>query len=300
MAMCSIYPTGARPTAATLALPCGVGVGLKAQHYADVLAATARPAFLEVHAENYLHAGGPAHHYLAAIRRDYRLSIHGTGLSLGGPQPPPPAQLAARRALLSRYQPDQFSEHLAWTSLGGEHFNDLLPIAYTPQSLARVVNHVDAAQIALGCRILIENPATYLQFSSSSYSEPQFLFELTHRSGCGLLLDINNIVVTAANHGLNAQRYLHELPLHAVGEIHLAGHSERIDAQGQRLLIDSHDGPVQASTWDLYDEALSLTGPLPTLIEWDGNLPTWAVLHHQATLAEQRLQARAGTIHANG
>jgi len=298
--MGSNYPTGPLHSPATPALPCGVGVGLKAAHYDAVLAGSTRPAFFEIHAENYLHAGGPAHRYLTAIRAESPLSIHGVGLSLGGPAPPQPELLAARRALCRRYQPQQFSEHLAWTSLGGQHFNDLLPIAYTRQSLARVVEHVSATQDALGCRILIENPATYLQFSDSSLSEPQFLSELVGRSGCGLLLDINNIVVSAANHGLDAWKYLAELPLQAVGEIHLAGHSERVDAHGQRLLIDSHDGPVQAATWNLYRDALELTGPCPTLIEWDSNLPEWTVLLQQVELASRHLHDRTGAVHATG
>jgi uncharacterized protein (UPF0276 family) len=283
---------------ATPALPSGVGVGLKAAHYAAVHGSSPRPAFLEVHAENYLHAGGPAHRHLAAIRADHRLSIHGVGLSLGGPTPPQPAQLTARRALLRRYQPDQFSEHLAWSSLDGTHFNDLLPIAYTPQTLARVVEHVCATQDALGCRILIENPATYLRFSTSSAEEPQFLTELVQRSGCGLLLDVNNIVVSAVNNGLDAGQYLRALPLHAVGEIHLAGHAERQDSHGAALLIDSHDGPVQPRTWELFRQALTLTGRLPVLIEWDNQLPDWATLMVELRRAELEMAAIHGAQHA--
>lgn len=280
------------------ALPSGAGVCLKAVHYGAALAAGPRPAFLEVHAENYLHAGGPAHRYLTAIRREHRLSMHGVGLSLGGPEAPDPAQLAARRDLLQRYEPDQFSEHLAWTNLAGTCFNDLLPLAYTAESLERVVRHVDATQQALGRRILIENPATYLQFAQSSYSEAAFLSELVKRSGCGLLLDVNNIVVNAANHQFDAAGYLGELPLHAVGEIHLAGHSARQDAQGMPLFIDSHDGPVQAETWDLYARTLALIGPVPTLIEWDSNLPEWSALLNEAQQAERHLFAADGAQHA--
>ncbi len=298
--MASTIPGEPSRRTATPSLPSGVGVGLKAAHYTDVMGGGHEAAFLEVHAENYLHAGGPAHRYLSAIRADNRLSIHGVGLSLGGPTAPSSAQLAARRTLLQRYQPDQFSEHLAWCSLGGTHFNDLLPIDYTPHSLARVVAHVSATQEALGCRILIENPATYLQFSTSSREEPQFLGELVQRSGCGLLLDVNNIVVSAVNHGFNAAEYLRALPLHAVGEIHLAGHSAQRDSQGMALLIDSHDGPVQPPTWDLYREALALTGPLPTLIEWDSQLPDWAILVAEMQRARQQLHAMHGKRHAAG
>jgi uncharacterized protein (UPF0276 family) len=274
----------------TPALPVGAGVCLKAQHYTTVLAAPRNTAFLEVHAENYLHAGGPAHRYLEAIRADHRLSIHGVGLSLAGPTAPAPADLAARRALIDRYQPDEFSEHLAWVGLDGQYFNDLLPIAYTGDSLARVAANISATQDALGRRILIENPATYLQFASSTWSETQFLNELVTRTGCGLLLDVNNIVVCAANHDLDPLQYLRELPLHAVGEIHLAGHTARTDSAGHALLIDSHDGPVQQPTWDLYAQTLSLTGAVPTLIEWDSNLPQWSGLMQEAAQAAALLR----------
>jgi uncharacterized protein (UPF0276 family) len=298
--MRSSYPAGSSSSPAIPALPCGVGVGLKAAHYTDALTGSRRPAFLEVHAENYLHAGGPAHRHLTAIRSICRLSLHGVGLSLGGPTPPRPAQLAARRALIQRYQPDQFSEHLAWTGIGDSYFNDLLPVAYTPDTLTRVVEHVDATQNALGVRILIENPSTYLQFSQCSYSEPQFLSELVRRSGCGLLLDVNNIVVSAANHGQDARQYLQNLPLHAVGEIHLAAHRECRDSQGQALLIDSHDGPVQQPTWDLFEATLEIAGARPTLIEWDRNLPTWQELLQQADVAERYLSTCKGLHRAAG
>ena len=281
-----------RPRAAGApALPMGAGVCLKAEHYAAVLETAWRPAFLEVHAENYLCAGGPAHRYLEAIRADSRLSIHGVGLSLAGPARPDDGMLRARRALLDRYQPDEFSEHLAWTGLHGEYFNDLLPVPYTRESLDRMVVNVSAAQEALGRRILIENPATYVQFAHSTFSEAQFLHELTSRSGCGLLLDVNNIVVCAENHGFDALSALRDLPLHAVAEIHLAGHSRQIDSAGRTLLIDSHDGPVQDDTWALFDATLSLLGPVPTLIEWDSNLPEWTTLQQEAQKVEIRFDS---------
>jgi uncharacterized protein (UPF0276 family) len=268
----------------TPALPRGVGVSLKAQHYRDALAGPRGPAFFEVHAENYLHPGGPAHRWLEAIRRDHRLSIHGVGLSLGGAAPPAREALAERAALLRRYQPDVFSEHLAWSSFGGEYFNDLLPIACTPESLARVVAHVGAVQDALGRRILIENPATYLR-AGDTIPEPEFIAALVRASGCGLLLDVNNIVVSAINHGLDPLRYLEALPLDAIGEVHLAGHAMREDSTGRPICIDSHDGPVQAPTWALYRALLERTGPLPTLIEWDSNLPDYATLLAEADRA---------------
>lgn len=286
------------PSAATPALH-GAGVGLKAAHYHDALAETRRPAFLEIHAENYLHAGGPAHRYLESLRRDHALSIHGVGLSLGGPSPPAPAELATRRALADRYEANSFSEHLAWAGLPGQYLNDLLPLAYTTESLARVVRHIDAAQQALGRRILIENPATYLAFDSSTFNEPQFITEVVRRSGCGLLLDVNNIVVSSINHRFDPVQYLHALPLHAVGEIHLAGHATRTDRAGQPLAIDTHDGPVQDATWKLFGESLRTTGRQPVLIEWDAQLPAWSVLLEQAHLAEAAMDSMVdGARHA--
>jgi hypothetical protein len=275
----------------------GAGVGLKPEHYADALDCRKRPAFLEVHAENYLCAGGPAHRYLQRIRADFRLSIHGVGLSLGGAEPPDPKALAARRELVDRYQPDEFSEHLAWSSLGAEFFNDLLPLAYTRQSLDRVAAHIGILQDALRRRVLIENPATYLGLAASTMSETGFLAELVRRTGCALLLDVNNVVVSAANHGFDAMDYLGEFPFAAVAQIHLAGHAVHFDSAGHVLLIDSHDGPVQAPTWALYEKVLERTGPLPTLIEWDSALPGWPSLVAEATLAGNRLD-RCRATHA--
>jgi uncharacterized protein (UPF0276 family) len=287
-------------SAATPALP-GAGVGLKAAHYAAALAETRRPAFLEIHAENYLHAGGPAHRHLQSLRRDHALSIHGVGLSLGGPSPPAPEDLQSRRALLDRYEANRFSEHLAWSGLPGQYLNDLLPLAYTMQSLQRVVNHVDMTQQALGRRILIENPATYIGFASSTYTEPEFISEVIRRSGCGLLLDVNNIVVSAINHDFDPSRYLRALPLQATGEIHLAGHARKTDSAGRPLAIDTHDCAVQPPTWALFDEAVRATGPVPVLIEWDAQLPPWPVLLEQARMAETAMHSIAtGSRHAHG
>lgn len=279
-------------------LPADAGVCLKPAHYRDALSSPRQPTFLEVHAENYLHAGGPAHRYLEAIRREHRLSIHGVGLSLGGPVAPSASALAARAALLDRYQPEEFSEHLAWTHLGSRYFNDLLPLAYTPETLARVAEHVQITQDALGRRILIENPATYVRFAGSSLDEAGFLGQLVARTGCGLLLDVNNIIVSAGNHGFDPAGYLDALPLQAVGEIHLAGHAVRTDATGNLLLIDSHDGPVQPLTWSLYRLLLERTGPLPTLIEWDSAIPDWDALLQEAQTARTCLFEQPGGNHA--
>jgi uncharacterized protein (UPF0276 family) len=262
-------------------------------HYRDVLAGDGAPAFFEIHAENYLHAGGPAHRYLEAIRRDHRLSMHGVGLSLGSEQAPSVEELSARAALVARYQPDQFSEHLAWCRSGGEYFNDLLPVAYTRQSLARIVRNVDIVQESLGRRILIENPATYLGFAASTFAETQFIGELVRASGCGLLLDVNNIIVSAINHGFDPVEYLDALPLHAVGEVHLAGHATRSDSTGAPICIDSHDGPVQAVTWSLYQTLLNRIGAAPTLIEWDSNLPDYRTLLDEARKAHAMQPAQA-------
>lgn len=284
------------------ALPVGAGFSLKSRHYRDALEAQQRPAFLEVHAENYLHAGGPAHRYLTAIREQYRLSVHGVGLSLGGPRAPAAAELQARRRLIERYQPDAFSEHLAWSGLDDSYFNDLLPLAYTSESLDRVSAHVQMTQEALGRRILLENPATYLGFVESSWSEPEFLGEIVRRTDCGLLLDVNNIVVSVANHGGDAVAYLKALPLRAVHEIHLAGHASHRAASGGEVLIDTHDRCVQPVTWELYEAALQLAGAVPTLIEWDADLPEWQTLMQQAQRAEQIMRGidRQESLHASG
>ncbi|HMA12914.1 MAG TPA: DUF692 domain-containing protein [Steroidobacteraceae bacterium] len=293
--------TRSMPSAATPALPVGAGVGLKAAHHAAALAESRRPAFLEIHAENYLHAGGPAHRWLERLRRDHALSIHGVGLSLGGPVAPSQEDLAARRALLDRYDAGGFSEHLAWSGLPGQFLNDLLPLAYSRESLRRVVNHIDQVQQALGRRMLIENPATYVAFTASEFSEPGFITEVVRRTGCGLLLDVNNIVVSSINHGFDPAQYLHALPLPATGEIHLAGHALRTDSAGRPLAIDTHDGPVQDCTWRLFEEALRATGPVPVLIEWDAQLPEWPVLMEQARVAATHLdRLGAGARHAMG
>jgi hypothetical protein len=249
--------------------------------------------FFEVHAENYLVAGGPLHHHLTRIRENYSLSMHGVGLSIGGEEPLDTAHLDALAQLLDRYQPALFSEHLAWSSHGGVFFNDLLPLPYNRPTLERVCNHVDQAQSHLRRRLLLENPSTYVEFASSTWSEGDFLRAVIQRTGCGLLLDVNNVYVSSINHGRDPQRSLRELPCHAAGEIHLAGFAEDLDAAGDRLLIDTHGAPVAAAVWALYASALALTGPLPTLIERDNDLPAFAVLHREARLAERHLSAAA-------
>jgi uncharacterized protein (UPF0276 family) len=271
------------------ALPPAAGTSLKPEHYAAIMAESPGVGFFEVHAENFLCDGGPRHRWLTAFRERWPLSMHGVGLSLGGAEAPDRMHLARLHALLARYEPQAFSEHLAWSRGPAGYLNDLLPLPYTSASLALVAAHIDQVQTALGRRILIENPATYLRFRDDGMGEPEFLRQLVARSGCGLLLDLNNVHVSAVNHGYGALDYLRALPLQAVGEIHLAGHARHIDGEGQVLLIDSHDAPVAPAVWSLYEECLRLTGPLPTLVEWDGNLPVWAGLRDEAARAQQRL-----------
>lgn len=279
-----------------MALPCAAGLALKAEHYGDVLASGPTVPFFEVHAENYFHDGGPAHRYLEAIRADHRLSIHGVALSLGGSTPPDARHLQRLKHLLDRYDADRFSEHLAWTTESGLYLNDLLPLPYTEEALDRVCEHIDATQLVLGRTLLLENPATYLRFEASEIPETEFLAAIARRTGCGLLLDVNNVQVCAVNHGFDAQAWLDSFPFHHVGEIHLAGHAEQLTPDGHRLLIDAHDRAVDPAVWRLYEQVLSRTGPLPTLIEWDNAVPDFETLQDERRLAQAFLD-QAGKPH---
>lgn len=274
-------------------LPPRTGVSLKAEHYEVVLRERPAVGWFEVHAENYMGAGGPALAWLERVRADYPLSIHGVGLSIGGGEPLDRDHLDRLRTLLERYQPEAFSEHLAWSSHGGVFFNDLLPIPYDGETLARVGAHVEQVQEALGRRMLLENPATYLAFETGTMSEIEFLGALVGRTGCGLLLDVNNAYVSGTNQGFAPLDYVRAFPLAQVGEIHLAGHGLDRDEAGRTLLIDTHDRPVAADVWALYDDTIRRTGPLPTLIEWDGKIPPWPVLFGEAATAD-RVMARYG------
>jgi hypothetical protein len=267
-------------------LPARAGVGFKPEHFAAIVAAPQPLGFIEVHAENYMGAGGPPHAHLARLRRDYALSIHGVGLSIGSMQPLDGAHLARLKALCDRYEPQSFSEHLAWSSHGSVFLNDLLPLPYTAETLARVCEHVDRVQSALGRAMLLENPATYLLFAESTIPETEFLAEIARRTGCGLLLDVNNVFVASTNHAIDARAYLASFPMGAVGEIHLAGHLETSDDTGAPLLIDTHDRPVADPVWSLFAEAIAAIGPMATLIEWDGDIPAWPVLRREAESAE--------------
>ncbi len=277
-------PIGAARVGATL--PARAGLGLKPGHFREILENAPDLGFWEIHAENYMVEGGPFHYYLTKIRERYPLSIHGVGLSIGSELAPDSLHLDRLKTLLARYEPASFSEHLAWTAHAGVFFNDLLPIPYDARTLTRVCAHIGQIQDHLGRRMLIENPATYLGFESSSIAEAQFISEVVARSGCGLLLDVNNVYVSAINHGLDPLACLEALPLASVGEIHLAGFAEDCDAAGARLLIDSHDAPVDEAVWSLYRCAIERTGVVATLIERDANLPALSTLLDEAARAE--------------
>jgi len=272
-------------------LPARAGVGFKPEHFGDILAAPQPVGFFEVHAENYMGAGGPPHAQLGALRARYALSVHGVGLSVGAMQPLDCDHLARLKALCDRYQPESFSEHLAWSSHDGVYFNDLLPLPYTWKTLDRVADHIDEVQTALGRTMLLENPSTYLRLAESAIPEVDFLAEISRRTGCGLLLDVNNVFVSANNNGTAPLSYLDSFPLDRVRQIHLGGHDEEADEAGGPLLIDAHATPVADAVWALYAQVIARAGPLPTLIEWDNDVPDWPTLRAQALAAEQILSA---------
>ncbi len=270
-----------------------VGTSFKHEHVQAILADEKRDGFFEVHAENYMGAGGAPHAALSQIRQDYPVSLHGVCMSIGGPQPLDEAHLGRFKALVERYEPALVSEHLAWSTHDTTYFNDLLPLPYTAATLARVADHIDQVQEALGRQLLLENPSTYLIFPESTMSETLFVAELVRRTGCGLLLDINNVFVSATNHGFAALAYLADFPVQHVGEIHLAGHAEQADDEGELLLIDSHDRPVADAVWKLFDVIISKCGPIPTLVEWDSDLPDWPLLKAEASAAKAIMDRHA-------
>jgi len=270
-------------------LPARAGLGFKPQHFDAIRQDPHPPAFLEVHAENYMGAGGLPHAQLTALRQDFPVSIHGVGLSIGGTGPLDDAHLARLRLLCDRYQPESFSEHLAWSSHGTEYLNDLLPLPYISETLDRVSAHVDQVQAFLGRRILLENPATYVMFEQSTIPETEFLAAIARRTGCGLLLDVNNVFVSCTNHRLDPRAYLAEFPMHAVGEIHLGGHDAE-DLPSGPLLIDSHGAPVADPVWTLYAEVIARIGAVPTLVEWDNHVPDWPILAAELARADGLLR----------
>jgi len=269
-------------------LPARAGVGFKPEHFAAIRQNAHPIAFFEVHAENYMGAGGLPHAQLSALRSDHAISVHGVGLSIGGARALDANHLARLRLLCDRYQPESFSEHLAWSSHGAEYLNDLLPLPYTEETLATVCTHVDQVQERLGRRMLLENPATYVLFADSAIPETEFLAEIAVRTGCGLLLDINNVFVSCTNHRSDPRAYLADYPMQAVGEIHLGGHDAE-DLPSGPLLIDSHGRTVADPVWTLYAEVIARIGPRPTLVEWDNDLPDWPVLAAEAARADQIL-----------
>ena len=280
---------GASMHATTAGLPIAAGVGLKPQHFQTITATWPDIGFFEVHAENYLVAGGPFHHYLTRIREHYPLSIHGVGLSIGGAEALDRHHLQALRALLDRYQPAEFSEHLAWSSHGGTYFNDLLPAPFDVQTLEVVCAHLDEVQEFLQRQVLLENPSTYIEFAQSTFTEAEFIQAVVRRTGCGLLLDVNNAYVSCTNHDRDIAAYLLALPLEAVREIHLAGFNRQTDSLGAPLLIDSHGSAVDGAVWTIYASLMKTIGPRPTLIEWDQDVPAFDQLAAEAARAATQL-----------
>ncbi len=265
------------------------GLGLKSQHYDDALACDAEGLWFEVHPENYMSAGGPRLAALEAVRARHPLSLHGVGLSLAADADPDAEHLAALKRLVDRFEPFAVSEHLAWSTHRGAHQPDLLPFPRTNAALARIAANIGRMQDALGRRVLIENPSLYLPLSGHDLDEVQFLTALVERTGCGLLVDVNNVFVSARNLGYSAEAYLDALPAEAIGEIHLAGHG--IDDGGSGLLIDTHGAPVAEPVWALYRRLIRRVGPRPTLIERDDDIPTFAKLMTERDRAASELAA---------
>jgi hypothetical protein len=262
------------------------GLGFKPEHFQEAMACPAADLWFEVHAENYMVAGGPRLAMLEAVRRDRSLSLHGVGMSLAGAADPDPNHLAALKQLVDRFEPAMVSEHLAWSRLDGRCFPDLLPVPRTDEVLARLAANIGRVQDAIGRPILIENPSHYLELRGHQWSETSFLAELARRAGCGLLIDVNNVAVGAHNIGFDAEEWLGSIPGHLVGEIHLAGHS--LDGEGT-LLIDSHDDSVSESVWRLFEGFVARVGSRPTLIERDGNLPPFGELMAERDRAQSIL-----------
>jgi len=274
-------------------VPARAGIGLRFQHHQAFVNARPDVAWLEVHTENYMGGGTPLR-YLETIRTDYPMSFHGIGLSLGSAEELDPGHLERLRCVVERFQPELVSEHLSWSIVGGRYLADLLPLPMTEEALDMVCRHVDQTQTNLRRRILIENPSSYLRYRHSTIPEWEFLTEVAGRTGCGILCDVNNIYVSACNHGWEVSGYLKALPRAAIGEIHLAGHSVRELNDGRTLRIDDHGSRVIPEVWALYAEALALFGPVPTLIEWDTNVPPVEVLLDEAARANRLLDGTQG------
>ena len=270
-------------------LPPAPGVGYKPQHFSDVMQDPAPVRWLEIHAENYMGDGGRPLAQLRALSERFPISVHGVGLSIGGDGPLDQDHLARLAHLVDWLNPASFSEHLAWSTHDGAFLNDLLPLPYTDATLARVAAHIDEVQDRLGRRMLLENPSSYLAFAESTWSETEFLAELVRRTGCGLLLDVNNVFVSATNLGFAPRDYIDAFPLDSVGEIHVGGHDEDADDHGAPLLIDSHGRAVADPVWTLLEHTLARSGPRPVLVEWDNDVPAWPVLRDEAQHAARAL-----------
>ncbi|KAF2989863.1 DUF692 domain-containing protein [Methylocystis sp. MJC1] len=270
-----------------------VGVGFKPEHAVDILAFSGCVSALEVHAENYMSAGGARLNQLESIRRDYRLLIHGVGLSIGGSEAIDREHLARVKRVVDRFEPAIFSEHLAWSAHAGRYFGDLFPLPYTPETLDRVTANIHQVQDALQRRILLENPATYVEFEGSCFTEIEFIAQIVERTDCGLLLDVSNVFVSACNHGFEPEEYIDAFPISSVEEVHLAGYAELTDLGGEPLLIDAHNSKVAGRVWALYERVLARRGPVQTVIEWDNDIPAWDTLLSEAVRAESLLLANA-------
>ncbi|PPB80174.1 hypothetical protein LV82_02046 [Albidovulum inexpectatum] len=270
-------------------LPPAPGVGYKPQHFTALMQDPGPVRWLEIHAENYMGEGGRPIAQLRHLAERFPISVHGVGLSIGGEGPLDRDHLDRLRRLCDWLQPASFSEHLAWSTHDAEFLNDLLPLPYTEETLARVCAHVDEVQTRLGRKMLLENPSVYLDFAESNLGEIEFLSEIASRTGCGLLLDVNNVHVSCTNRQTDARDYIDRFPIDLVGEIHLGGHDEDVDDAGAPLLIDSHAHPVVDPVWQLYERTISRAGPLATLIEWDNDVPDWPVLADEAERAARIL-----------
>ncbi|WP_146345022.1 MNIO family bufferin maturase [Phaeobacter marinintestinus] len=270
-------------------LPNAAGVGYKPQHFEDLIRDPGPVEWLEIHAENYMGDGGRPLAQLRHLSEKFAISVHGVGLSIGSEGPLDADHLARLKHLMGWLNPASFSEHLAWSTHDSAFLNDLLPLPYTQATLTRIADHIDQVQNTVGRQMLLENPSSYLAFSESTMSEPDFLAEIARRTGCGLLLDVNNVFVSATNLNFTPQDYIDAYPVEHVGEIHLGGHDEDTDDHGAPLLIDSHGRAVVDPVWALLDHTLTRTGPKPLLIEWDTDVPDWPVLRAEADRAAQAL-----------
>ncbi|MCB2135821.1 MAG: DUF692 domain-containing protein [Rhodobacteraceae bacterium] len=270
-------------------LPARPGVGYKAQHFSNIIDRADPVKWLEIHAENYMGDGGRPLAQLRHLAERFPISVHGVGLSIGGEGPLDKDHLARLKTLCAWLDPASFSEHLAWSTHDTEFLNDLLPVPYTAETLARVADHIDEVQDHVGRRMLLENPSVYVNFTETNMGEIEFLSEIAKRTGCGLLLDVNNVYVSCTNRQTDPYDYIDRFPHHLVGEIHLGGHDEDADDMGARLLIDAHGSEVVDPVWQLYDHTIRKGGPKPTLIEWDNDVPDWPVLAEEATRAARIL-----------